>query len=233
MNLTSHTWWEPGKSSQNAIYFHTKGHRVHSASQNLELAGQWALDVWKINVHTLKTYCVHTPPINPFSRQRTSCPTDFTTAFLRENCKSTKSCFSESFLQPSWARRKLLLNCEFYELCSCVMDSDWSELSNDPPGNLKHLAASHVCSFKSLTLCSLDLTESIHCRTHTITTLMHGVHRSALLENVAPFTRADNDFCKSLRFYVWFTLVILCPSYIIWWRGRKGRLRVVECTSNP
>lgn len=94
------------------------------------------------------------------------------------------------------------MNCELYELRSCVIDSDLSELSNDPPGNLKQLAMSHVCSFMSLRLCSLDLTESIHCRTHTIATLMHGLYRNAILENVVPFTRAGNYFCKSLHFYM-------------------------------
>lgn len=39
MNLTSHAWWEPGKDSKNAIYFHTKGHRSNSLSQYLKLAG--------------------------------------------------------------------------------------------------------------------------------------------------------------------------------------------------
>lgn len=60
MNLTSHTWWEPGKDSENAVYFRTKGHRINSPSQHLKLAGQRALDVWKINVRMFKMYlCIH------------------------------------------------------------------------------------------------------------------------------------------------------------------------------
>lgn len=149
-------------------------------------------------IHSTRTWA-HTSN-KPFLKTESIMSNWFYNCLLKgEFCKSTKIMLTDSLnLAEPGENCFWIVNSMNY--VHVLWTLTWGSLSNDPPGNLKHSAVSHDCSFMSLRLCSLDLTESLPCRTHTITTLMHGLYHNAILENVVPFTRAGNYICKSLYF---------------------------------
>lgn len=91
MNLTSHAWWEPGKDSENAIYFRTKGHRSNSLSQHLKLAGQKALMSGKLTCIRSKCTCAYTSNKPSHKTENIVSNWFYNRLFKRELCKSARS----------------------------------------------------------------------------------------------------------------------------------------------
>lgn len=87
INLTTHAWWECGEESENTFYFLTKGQSILQVS-----AGNWlarALNIWKMSMCAFQNAHMPSLPINPFTRQRTSCPPSFKIVFWREYVVNT------------------------------------------------------------------------------------------------------------------------------------------------